>query len=364
VLPPSSGTSLESHRRPDDRPAHARQAKASATVSAILVGYDGPAEVLARAVGSLGNQTLAPSQIICVDQSADGRFERQLAGGEVIEIIRTGENLGYPSACNRAAAVATGDYLLFLNPDAVADSDCVEQLVCTLSARPGSAIAGAQVLLPDRRVNAGANGLHLSGLSWAGRYGLPAESGPPRPEAVVSGAALLARRDAFENLGGYTEGFFMYYDDVDLAWRAWLRGWEVLFCPRANVVHEYEFTKGSYKWLYLERNRWWCLLAHLERRTLVLLAPLLIAVELAIWARAGSEGWLDAKLASYRALWADRRALRARRRAVQSTRLVGDGVIVSRMRASLESPFLASPGLRRVDPALRAYFRAVCALVG
>src|SRR6202000_1782339 len=100
-----------------------------------------------------------------------------------------------------------------------------------------------------------------------------------------------------------TEGFFMYYDDVDLAWRARLLGWEVLFCPAANVVHDYEFTKGSYKWRWRERNRWWCLLAHLRVRTLILLAPLLLTVEIAICARAVREGWLPAKLQAYGALW-------------------------------------------------------------
>ena len=273
-------------------------------------------------------------------------------------------NLGYPSACNLAARVATGEHLLFLNPDARADPDCVAQLVSALAHDPDAVIAGAQVLLPNReQVNAGDNTLHLSGLSWAGRYGLPPEAGPPRAAAVVSGAALLVRRRAFEALGGYTEGFFMYYDDVDLAWRAQLRGWQVLFCPSATVVHDYEFAKGGYKWLYLERNRWWCLLAHLERRTLLALCPLLFAAELAIWARATGEGWLDAKAGSYRLLWTDRRALRARRREVQSSRRVSDWAIVSRMGTSVESPFLASPALRLAEPALKAYQRLICRLL-
>ena len=176
---------------------------------------------------------------------------------------------------------------------------------------------------------------------------------------VVSGAALLVRRSAFEALGGYTEGFFMYYDDVDLAWRARLGGWEVLFCPRANVVHEYEFAKGGYKWRWLERNRWWCLLAHLEFRTLLALAPLLVTVEAVICARAAREGWLPAKLGAYRSLWADRRELRARRREIQASRRVGDRVIVKRMSATVASPFLASPAVRRADPALRAYGRVL-----
>jgi GT2 family glycosyltransferase len=173
---------------------------------------------------------------------------------------------------------------------------------------------------------------------------------------------LLVRRSAFEALGGYTEGFFMYYDDVDLAWRAQLAGWEVLFCPRARVRHDYEFMKGGYKWRYLERNRWWCLLAHLESRTLLALAPLLLAVEAAIWVRAAGEGWLGAKLGAYRSLWTDRRSLRARRREIQASRRIGDRPILERMRATVESPFLASPALRAAGPALCAYRRVVLKL--
>jgi GT2 family glycosyltransferase len=151
----------------------------------------------------------------------------------------------------------------------------------------------------------------------------------------------------------------MYYDDVDLAWRARLLGWEVLFCPRATLAHDYEFAKGDYKWTYLERNRWWCLLAHFEGRTLAALAPLLLAVELAILARSAREGWLMAKLAAYRALWRDRAALRERRRAIQASRRVGDRAIVARMTAAVDSPFLTSPAVRGANPALRAYRRLV-----
>jgi len=338
--------------------------EADGAVSAVLIGTREDPDVLARLIASLRRQTVPPAQIVCVDQSPDGRYAALAdeAGAEV-EVLGLRQNLGYPSACNRGAREAAHEFLLFINPDAEADPACIEELRTALVDRPDAVIAGAQVLLPDGTVNAGDNALHLTGLSWAGRYGLPREDGPPRPAAVVSGATLMVRRSAFEALGGYTEGFFMYYDDVDLAWRARLEGWEVLFCPAATLAHDYEFTKGSYKWTYLERNRWWCLLAHFESRTLLALAPLLLAVELAIWARAAREHWLGAKLAGYQALWRDRRALRARRRAVQSSRRVGDAAIVSRMTAGVDSPFLDSPIVRRADPALRAYRRAVLALL-
>jgi GT2 family glycosyltransferase len=335
------------------------------SVTAVLVGYDGPPEIIVRAIASLRVQTLTPAQIICVDQSPDGRFAAALRDDAAIEMVIPAMNLGYPSACNLAAAAATGEFILFLNPDARADPGCVEALVAALAADEHAAIAGAQVLLPGReQVNAGDNVLHLSGLSWAGRYGLSPEEGSPRPAVVVSGAALLVRRKAFEAMGGYTEGFFMYYDDVDIAWRSQLLGWGVLFCPAANIVHEYEFQKGNYKWQFLERNRLWCLLAHLELRTLLLLAPLLFAVEVAVWTRAGREGWSEAKLASYRALWAARARLRARRREVQTSRTVNDQTIVDRMSADIDSPFIASTLFNLAAPALKVYRSLLLRMLG
>lgn len=333
-------------------------------VTAILIASHEAPEPLLDVVASLRRQTLAPTQVICVDQSEDGRFAARLAQAEPhVEVVSTqGRNLGYPSACNLAAGGARGEALLFLNPDAQADPHCVEHLGRALSEHPRAAVAGAQVLLPDGRVNAGDNPLHLSGLSWAGRYGAPPEDGPPRPVAVCSGAALLVRRSAFEQLGGYTEGFFMYYDDVDLAWRARLRDWQVLFCPRAQVVHDYEFEKGTHKWLYLERNRWWCLLAHLQGRTLVALLPLLAAVEGATWLHAARQGWLAEKAAAWRLLWRDRSALRRRRRQVQASRCVGDREILSLMVAEVDSPFLGAAAPGRAAPLLRAYRRLLLAL--
>lgn len=335
----------------------------TATVTAVIVCYDGTPEDVARLTQSLREQSLPPTQILCVDQSPDGRFAQLFESVDPgLEVLVPPDNLGYPSACNLAARRASGAYVFFVNPDALVDSSCVERLVGTLAARPDAAVAGAQVILPDGTVNAGDNVLHLSGLSWAGRYGLPIEDGPVRAAAVVSGAALLVRRDAFEAVGGYTEGFFMYYDDVDLAWRLRLAGWEVLFCPAAHVVHDYEFAKGNYKWTYLERNRWWCLLAHFELRTLLALAPLLLAVEAAVWARAASEGWAGSKLDSWRLLWASRRNLLARRREIQNGRRIGDRAIIERMTAQVDSPFLASGAPRRTRPLMTAYRHAALRL--
>jgi GT2 family glycosyltransferase len=337
----------------------------SPPVTAILIAYSGtPVDALLRAAGSLRTQKLTPSQVVFVDQTPDGRLAPALTAADPqVEVIITGENLGYVSACNLAAAQATGDYLMFLNPDAWADPDCLARLVETCASNPSVAVVGAQVVFPGgQQVNAGDNPLHVSGISWAGRYGEHPEDGPPREAMVVSGAALLVRRQAWEALGGYTEGFFMYYDDVDLAWRAWLTGWRVIFCPGAIVEHDYTFTKGAMKWQCLERNRWWCLLAHYRATTLLALAPLLLAVEGAIWRYSAREGWRAEKRAAWRSLWRARGALLARRRQVQAQRVIGDGAIIERMTATVQTPLLGQlpPWMSR---GLRVYCRLVLAVI-
>ncbi len=92
---------------------------------------------------------------------------------------------------------------------------------------------------------------------------------------------------------------------------------------------------------------------------LLALAPLLLAVEAAICVRAAAEGWLDAKLGAWGLLWRDRHRLAARRREIQRQRTIGDRPIIERMSATVDSPFIASDAVRRLEPALRAYRRLV-----
>src|SRR3954447_24186676 len=204
-----------------------------APVTAIIVAYSEEPEALRDAVASLQAQTRAPEEVLVVDNHPDGRLGEVLRDWNLpVRAIHPGENLGYVRACNLAGAEATQPWLFFLNPDAVAAPDCLEQLLDGADER--TAIAGAQVLLPDgERVNAGDNPVHLTGLSWSGRYLEPREEGAPREVACVSGAALLQRTDVFRDLGGYCPAFFMYVDDTDMTWRARMAGWKVVFVPRA-----------------------------------------------------------------------------------------------------------------------------------
>jgi GT2 family glycosyltransferase len=317
-------------------------------VSAVIVSYADPAATV-RAVESLREQTVAPVRIVLVDNLPEAGL------GEIdgAEVVRPGRNLGYTAGANLGASRAGGDWVLLLNPDTTAEPDCVERLLEATDDEVG--IVGAQVLLPDGRVNAGDNPLHVSGISWSGRYLEPAEGGPPRSVAVASGAALLVRRTAWDTVGGLAEQFFLYQDDVDLAWRVRLAGWDVRFAPRARVHHDYDFEKGAQKWFWLERNRAWSVLCNYGPRALALLAPVLIAAEAAILARALRERWWIQKLRAWAAVVWALPAIARRRRSVQAARRVGDAEIIRRMTGRFATP-LAAPGLAgRVGPLVERY---------
>lgn len=313
----------------------------SGTITAIVVSF-ADVDATTRALHSLLDQSLAPVELLVVDNDPQGAAARELSERAIspkLRVVHPGANLGYTRAANLAARQAIGDWLFFLNPDAVAEHDCLERLL-DATEEPDVAVVGAQILLADGRVNAGDNPINLAGVSWSGRYGQPREHGAARDTASVSGAALLVRRDSFLTVGGLCPFFFMYVDDTDLAWRMRLRGMRVRFCPEAVVVHDYEFGKGAHKWFYLERNRAWALLSNLRPRTLALLAPLLLITELVVAMRAISDGWLAEKARAWASLIAQAPQLIRWRRSVQAGRIVSDYRVLEPFSAGIETDLI------------------------
>jgi GT2 family glycosyltransferase len=336
----------------------------TASITAVVVSFSDPI-ASARAIHSLIDQSLVPVEVLVIDNDAWGKAMEALAADLTLpslRIVHPGANLGYTGAANLAAREASGEWLFFLNPDAVASADCLERL---LEAVDGVdvAIVGAQVLLPDGRINAGDNPINIAGISWSGGYGRPREHGPAHDTAAVSGAAILVRREAFLDVGGLCPYFFMYVDDTDLAWRMRLVGRRVRYCPEAVVVHDYEFEKGAHKWFYLERNRSWALLSNLRLRTLVLLSPVLLITEATIMVRAISEGWLAEKVRAWVSLFAQAPQLIRWRRAVQMQRSVSDYRVLSKFLGGIQTQLIDTRLPCWINPCMELYRRLVLGLL-
>ncbi len=344
--------------------AEVREPGARGSISVAIISYDETLQELCAAVEVLLAQTRAPDEILIVDNGTrlgSGPFADALTRYEpTATVIVPEQNLGYVGGVNLAAARAWTDYLVCVNPDAQVEAQCLEHLAQAADCDPKVALVGAQILLADGVTrNAGDNPVHPTGISTAGGYGEPREHGDCREVAAVSGACCLIRREAFLTLGGFVHELFMYYDDVDLAWRARIAGWRVVYCPAALVRHEYEFARRGRKWFYLERNRLFSVLANYEARTLALLAPLLLATELGLLLVAGAQGWLADKLQSYRSLLSLRRTLTVERRKVQRSRRRTDGELMALFDDRIDSALVPAAGAALANAVCVPYMRLV-----
>lgn len=324
------------------------------SISAIIVGYSEEPSVIQKAIESLRSQSTPPDEIILVDNSHDS-YLTNLAQKEGVEYLPLKANVGFPQGVSKAAQISTSDYIFLLNPDAEAESDLLFILKDTLDKNPRAAAAGGQIILPDGKVNAGDNPIHITGLAWSGNYlGVP-EKGIPRSARSLSGAAVLIRRDLFVSLGFFHPAIFMYQDDSDFSWRSKIAGYDTLFCPEARVIHEYEFNKGKVKWQWLEEARLASVLTNYEKKTLFLLAPALIATEVAIVIYSIKTGWFSYKLRSWKSVFQRRRKIKEMRKKVSDFRVVSDKEMIQRLETKIDSPILDSGPVRLAGPLFSLY---------
>ena len=283
--------------------------------------------------------------MIVVDNGGSDSAVVSAQGEGRVRLVEPGENLGFAGGCNRGAAEATGDVLVFLNPDTVVEDGALAQLGRTLD-DPEIGIAMARLRLLDRpdELNSGGTVLHVSGLAWAGRFGEPVESIHRLEDvAAASGAALAIRRETFRELGGFTGELFMYQEDVELSWRAHLHGLRVVVDPRGDVYHEYDFGRHNTKIALLERNRLIFVLTAYSPRLLLLLSPVLACGELAMLALAARRGWLRGKLGGWWWLLSHGGWLAGHRRETQRLRRVRDRQLAMLLTPALDPKMAPVP---------------------
>jgi GT2 family glycosyltransferase len=209
-------------------------------VSVIVVNWNaGPA--LDACLASLADDAAPKREVVLVDNaSTDGSAAAARERHPGIRVVETGANLGFAVGANRGAAVAAGEVLVFLNPDARVERGAVAALVDTLLLAPGAGIAGGG-LVDERGVwqPAAARFAPLAHLlldTTLGRLPARVRRGPHRVDWVY-GTFMAVRRDLFRQLGGFDARYFLYGEDLDLCWRAARLGARAIHVPRARAVH-------------------------------------------------------------------------------------------------------------------------------
>jgi GT2 family glycosyltransferase len=295
------------------------------TVTAVVLAF-GDDPWLQRSVDALLASGGVDVDVVVVDNGAAADHVDALDRQPRVRVVRPGRNLGFAAGCNAGAAGATSDLVAFVNQDAVVEPSALAALAAA-AMRPdvGAATGSVRLAGEPGHVNSAGNDVHFLGFSWAGGFGAPAaEYAEEREVAAASGTALVVRRELWEELGGFAEQYFAYYEDTELSFRCWQRGLSVVYVPSGVVDHRYEFSRSKLKYYLLERNRLLFVLTLFEAGTLVLLAPALVVAELAIVALAIKERWLGQKVAGWGWLVRNRRWIGERRRLLQHERVCSD----------------------------------------
>ncbi|MCK8518382.1 glycosyltransferase family 2 protein [Methanoculleus sp. 7T] len=256
-------------------------------ISVVITNYNGR-RYLPTCLSSLAVQTYRDFETIVVDNaSTDGSAEFVEEHYPAVRIVRNRKNLGFAGGTNAGIRAALGEYILTLNNDTRAEPCFMEHLKSTMDADPGTGMCAAKMLFVDGTINSTGICISRSGAAWDRGMYEPDRGQYDHPEEVFgpcAGAALY-RREMLNEIGLFDEDFFLYMEDVDLAFRARLAGWTCRYVPEAEVYHHHGGTAGVGTDLTVycvNRNVVWYVVKNFPSRLLVTSIPWILGRNLAV----------------------------------------------------------------------------------
>jgi|GEM_PF-91207 len=225
-----------------------------ATVTTIVVTYNNERQIEDCLTSVLADPASSGGLIVVDNASSDATASVIAERFPQVTLVRSPDNLGFGRACNLAAKQTAGDYLAFVNPDAVLHGEAITRLVRFARTRPRGGIYGGRTVEPDG--TAGIESVFAQPSLWGSFcFGSGLSTLAPRtvfdPESMgrwnrdtvrevgfVAGLLMLVDRELWTRLDGFDDDFFMYCEDADLALRAARLGYRPCMTPDASVTHE------------------------------------------------------------------------------------------------------------------------------
>ncbi len=239
---------LAENRRLKELPA-AGAADTPRPVSVLIPTWNGK-DLLRSCLDSLAHQTFPDFEVIVAENgSTDGTADMLAQEFAWVRVVALERNLGFARGVYAAYDAARGDLIVLLNNDTEAAPTWLAELVAAADAHPSAASFACKILLHQDRAR-----LHSAG-DYYGLDGVPGNRGVWEPDGPAfsergwvfgaQGAACAYRRSLLEEIGFFDLDLVSYCEDVDLSWRANLRGYRCLYVPEARVFHHVSATGGG-----------------------------------------------------------------------------------------------------------------------
>jgi len=194
-------------------------------------------------------------EVILVDngsQDESVNFVRE--NFSTVKLVALNKNLGFAEGNNIGERYASGEYVVFLNNDTRVDKRWLAELIRTIDEDETVGVCGSKILFyrsPDT-VNYAGGKITPVGSGYEINFGRKdALERGPKHVGYASGASMIIRRGLFRKLEGFDKAYFIYCEDVDLSWRAWLQGYRVVYVPTSIIHHKFAGTSTpdiAYLW--------------------------------------------------------------------------------------------------------------------
>lgn len=308
-------------------------------VSIVIINWNGIRD-LKDCLPSLRKVKYPKIEIILVDHgSKDGSIEYVKKNFPKVKLIEAKKNLGFALGNNVGYEKTKGEYVLILNNDTVVENDFLDYLVETLNGK-GVGIVQPKIIFADtKKLQSAGTYLTNSGFLYHIGYDKnPRDKKYNKKSKIFSanGSCMLIKRDVIEEVGLFDRDFFLYFEETDFCWRAWLAGYSVLYEPRAVIYHKGgRATKrlpSSFVNFHSFKNRINALIKNLGSPELVkILLPHLLLCQLAAFSfllRGGLKVAISAEQAILWNLSNLGKTLRKRKKVQQKIRKVNDIVLM------------------------------------
>jgi N-acetylglucosaminyl-diphospho-decaprenol L-rhamnosyltransferase len=234
------------------------------SLSAVIVNWNAGCALDDCLASLFASKPVGALEVLLVDNaSTDGSQARAARDYPGIKILQNAENRGFAPGANQGLESAVGELILLLNPDAVLRQTTISLLVDFMNEHPEAAVVGPRLLNPDGTVQGSAR---RDPSPWTGLFGRDAPvtrlfpnnpvsrrelpnlchaGDAPLEVDWISGACLLVRRAAYEQVGGLDERFFLFWEDADWCRRFRKAGWKVYYLPTAVGTHRVGVSRAQ-----------------------------------------------------------------------------------------------------------------------
>lgn len=310
----------------------AADAVALANVTVVITNYNGRA-VLEPTILALEELGVDERRIVLVDDgSTDGSSSWVSARWPRARVVSLGRNTRRLNLVrNRGLRQATTRYVLLIDNDIVVQPGCVAELMRVMRSRPGVLCCTPRLLYEDDAERIYQDGAlpHFLGITTGQVRGVPVSERPATgPTPTFGGGIMLIDRHCSAELGDFDEGYAIgWADDAEFQLRARLAGFEALHVPTATCLH-LDRSAGRARAYGQVYNRYRLIFTTYATRTLVVLAPALLAFELCLTGVSVASGFFRDRVQAVRDIWRDRRSWLRHRYDVQRRRRRSDADIL------------------------------------